>query len=209
MCKRYGENAQSESASRADELAAEGDREGAAVWRLITEKISKGPAACAREDPRRSAEFPATTTSNGLSVHGLNAVFNPAARARALPCPLFSKKLIIKNNRRTTTVGYRYPFQVGWHPSTGDRRRHQCHLGADARRPASRGARLGGGAPPRADLHDVRQLGGILYGIGALPEGRRRSALAAAAEAMVRGGFRRAHPAVRGRRRGTLSQKSD
>lgn len=65
------------------------------------------------------------------------------------------------------------------------------------------------GAAPRADLHDVRQLGGILYGIGALPEGRRRSALAAAAEAMVRGGFRRAHPAVRGRRRGALSQKSD
>ena len=38
--------------------------------------------------------------------------------------------------------------------------------------------------PPRADLHDVRQLGGILYGIGALPEGRRRSALATAAKAM-------------------------
>ena len=130
-------------------------------------------------------KFSAITTSDGLSGHGLNAAFNRAEVAEALlPCPVFSKKLVIKNNRRTTTVGYRYPFQVGWHPSTGDRRRHQCHLGADARRPASRGARLGGGAAPRADLHDVRQSGGILYGIGALPEGRRRSALAAAAEAM-------------------------
>ena len=41
MLKRYGENAQSESASRADELAAEGDREGAAVWRLITDAIAQ------------------------------------------------------------------------------------------------------------------------------------------------------------------------
>jgi hypothetical protein len=29
-------------------------------------------------------------------------------------------KSVIKNNWRTRTVGYRYPFQVGWHPSTGD-----------------------------------------------------------------------------------------
>ena len=41
MLKRYGENAQSESASRADELAAEGDLEGAAVWRLITDAIAQ------------------------------------------------------------------------------------------------------------------------------------------------------------------------
>ena len=41
MLKRYGENAQSESARRADELAAEGDREGAAVWRLITDAIAQ------------------------------------------------------------------------------------------------------------------------------------------------------------------------
>jgi hypothetical protein len=41
MLKRYGENAQSESASRADELAVEGDREGAAVWRLITDAVAQ------------------------------------------------------------------------------------------------------------------------------------------------------------------------
>jgi hypothetical protein len=41
MLKRYGENAQSESTSRADELAAKGDREGAAVWRLITDAVAQ------------------------------------------------------------------------------------------------------------------------------------------------------------------------
>ncbi|MGA8760914.1 MAG: hypothetical protein WB611_32210 [Stellaceae bacterium] len=41
MLKRYGENAQRETASRADDLAAEGDHEGAAVWRLITDPVAQ------------------------------------------------------------------------------------------------------------------------------------------------------------------------
>ena len=36
MLKRYGEKALDESAARADELAAQDDYNGAAVWRRIT-----------------------------------------------------------------------------------------------------------------------------------------------------------------------------
>ena len=39
MLKRYGENAQSESAKRADELAATGDHAGAAVLRRVIDAI--------------------------------------------------------------------------------------------------------------------------------------------------------------------------
>ncbi len=41
MLKRYGDEAHSQSARRADELAAERDHEGAAVWRLITEAVAE------------------------------------------------------------------------------------------------------------------------------------------------------------------------
>jgi hypothetical protein len=41
MLKRYGEKAQSESAKRADELAADGDHDGAAIWRLITDAVAQ------------------------------------------------------------------------------------------------------------------------------------------------------------------------
>ena len=41
MLKRYGENARDESARRADELAAENDHHGAAIWRLITEAVTQ------------------------------------------------------------------------------------------------------------------------------------------------------------------------
>jgi hypothetical protein len=41
MLKRYGENAQQESARRADELAAEEDRDGAAIWRLIADAVAQ------------------------------------------------------------------------------------------------------------------------------------------------------------------------
>ena len=37
MLKRYGEKALEESAARADELAAQEDLNGAAVWRRITD----------------------------------------------------------------------------------------------------------------------------------------------------------------------------
>jgi hypothetical protein len=37
MLKRYGEKAPHESAARADELAAQDDHNGAAVWRRITD----------------------------------------------------------------------------------------------------------------------------------------------------------------------------
>ena len=41
MVKRYGDNAHRESAARADELAAEGDQHGAAIWRLITDAVAQ------------------------------------------------------------------------------------------------------------------------------------------------------------------------
>ena len=41
MLKRYGEKALEESAARADELFAEQDHDGAAVWRLIIDAIGQ------------------------------------------------------------------------------------------------------------------------------------------------------------------------
>ena len=41
MLKRYGENAHMKSAARADELAADGDHYGAAVWRRITDAVAQ------------------------------------------------------------------------------------------------------------------------------------------------------------------------
>jgi hypothetical protein len=41
MLKRYGDNAQNESAARADELATEGDHDGAAIWWLITDAVEQ------------------------------------------------------------------------------------------------------------------------------------------------------------------------
>jgi hypothetical protein len=39
MLKRYGHEADIESAIRAEELAEEGDHNGAAVWRRVTDAI--------------------------------------------------------------------------------------------------------------------------------------------------------------------------
>jgi hypothetical protein len=39
MLKRYGENAELESARRVDELAADGDLHGATVWRRIMHAV--------------------------------------------------------------------------------------------------------------------------------------------------------------------------
>jgi hypothetical protein len=41
MLKRYGENAEAESAARADELAAAGDHDGVAVWRRIADAVEQ------------------------------------------------------------------------------------------------------------------------------------------------------------------------
>ena len=41
MLKRYGEKALEESAARADELFAEQDHYGAAVWRRIVDAVSQ------------------------------------------------------------------------------------------------------------------------------------------------------------------------
>ena len=41
MLKRYGEKAFEESITRADELAADGDRDGAAAWRRITAAVGQ------------------------------------------------------------------------------------------------------------------------------------------------------------------------
>jgi hypothetical protein len=41
MLKRYGERALEESATRADKLAADGDHNGAAIWRRITDAVTQ------------------------------------------------------------------------------------------------------------------------------------------------------------------------
>jgi len=41
LLKRHGDKARAEAAARADALAAAGDREGAAVWRRITDAIAQ------------------------------------------------------------------------------------------------------------------------------------------------------------------------
>jgi len=41
MLKRYGEKALDESATRADELAANGDHDGAVTWRRITAAVGQ------------------------------------------------------------------------------------------------------------------------------------------------------------------------
>jgi hypothetical protein len=41
MLKRYGDHAEAESAGRADELAANGDTAGVAVWRRIIDAIGQ------------------------------------------------------------------------------------------------------------------------------------------------------------------------
>jgi hypothetical protein len=39
MLKRYGDRARKESATRADELAADGNHSGTATWRRITDAV--------------------------------------------------------------------------------------------------------------------------------------------------------------------------
>ena len=51
MLKRYGEKALEQSATRADELAADGDHDGADTWRRITAAVEQ----LAKHDPARSA----------------------------------------------------------------------------------------------------------------------------------------------------------
>jgi hypothetical protein len=41
LLKRYGDEAHSQSARRADELAAERDHDGAAICRLITDAVAQ------------------------------------------------------------------------------------------------------------------------------------------------------------------------
>ena len=41
MLKRYGEKAFGESSTRADELAADGDHDGASTWRRITAAVKQ------------------------------------------------------------------------------------------------------------------------------------------------------------------------
>jgi hypothetical protein len=39
MLKRFGDKAEEQSAARADDLATEGDHDGAATWRRITDAV--------------------------------------------------------------------------------------------------------------------------------------------------------------------------
>ena len=41
MLKRFGDNAPKESATRADNLETEGDHDGAATWRRITDAVEQ------------------------------------------------------------------------------------------------------------------------------------------------------------------------
>ena len=41
MLKRYGDEADTESALRAEELAEQGDHNGAAVWRRVTNAVGQ------------------------------------------------------------------------------------------------------------------------------------------------------------------------
>ena len=41
MLKRYGDEAETESVRRSDELAEESDHKGAAVWRRVTDAIGQ------------------------------------------------------------------------------------------------------------------------------------------------------------------------
>ena len=40
MLKRYGDSARTESAARAEQLANEGDDDGVAIWRRITDAVA-------------------------------------------------------------------------------------------------------------------------------------------------------------------------
>ena len=57
MLKRYGDKALDESVARADQLAAAGDENGAATWRLIT---NPSPSSPTRPRPARSTKLPKT-----------------------------------------------------------------------------------------------------------------------------------------------------
>jgi len=41
MLKRYGEKAEEQSSARADELETEGDQDGAAIWRRISNAVEQ------------------------------------------------------------------------------------------------------------------------------------------------------------------------
>jgi hypothetical protein len=62
MIKRYGDTALEESATRADELAADGDHDGAATWRRITMAVEQ----LANNTPNGSG---ALTARSELSRH--------------------------------------------------------------------------------------------------------------------------------------------
>jgi len=47
--------------------------------------------------PGGVGKVPQIIPSDGLRRYGLNPVYNPAAMARPLPCPLFSKKSVFNN----------------------------------------------------------------------------------------------------------------
>jgi hypothetical protein len=69
MLKRYGEKALEESAARADELFAEQDYDGAAVWRRIIDavgqlaKMKPGTTAFMPRKPTRSGSGTSRSTS--------------------------------------------------------------------------------------------------------------------------------------------------
>ena len=79
MLKRYGEKALEQSATRADELAADGDHDGALTWRRITRR-------------RRAArQHHAERTGPLIGTH--------PKRSRRLPPSLFLKTDFIENGR--------------------------------------------------------------------------------------------------------------
>jgi hypothetical protein len=67
MLKRYGHKPLEESAIRADELAAAGDHEGAAIWRRITAAVSSSRTT-SRPDRSTDRNGPATTNWRPLPL---------------------------------------------------------------------------------------------------------------------------------------------
>jgi hypothetical protein len=89
MLKRYGEKALEESAARADELFAEQDHDGAAVWRRIIDAVGQ----LANTTP--SANSPTRRRRAGSTDHRESHSAAGSTRPAALP---LAPKLLLKTD---------------------------------------------------------------------------------------------------------------
>jgi len=68
MLKRYGDYAEAESARRADELGADGDDAGVAVWRRIIDAIGKLASITPRGRPGQVSSPYRARKTRGVST---------------------------------------------------------------------------------------------------------------------------------------------